>query len=33
MAKGIVVLDKGVEKKEIAMAACCANAPTGKLAK
>jgi hypothetical protein len=33
MAKKIVVLEKGVEKKEIAMAGCCPTAPTGRMPK
>jgi hypothetical protein len=33
MAKRIEVLQKGIEKKEMAAMACCANPPTGKAAR
>ena len=33
MVKRIVVLEKGVEKKDLAANACCAVAPTGRMAK
>lgn len=33
MVKRIVILEKGVEKKDLAAMACCTSAPTGKLAR
>jgi hypothetical protein len=33
MVKRIVVLEKGVEAIDLAAGACCATAPTGRLAK
>jgi hypothetical protein len=33
MAKQIIIYEKGVDKKELAASACCANAPTGRMLK
>jgi hypothetical protein len=33
MENRIEVLQKGIEKKEMAAMACCSNPPTGKIAK